>query len=642
LPTNFGKYSILGHLATGGMAEVYLARQAGLHGFEKIVVIKRVRPELTADPEATKYFLDEARLVATLEHPNIAQVYEIGLVNDSYFFVMEYVHGADLRQLMEAAVTKRVKVSLADSVYIMIGVCAALHYAHEKRDREGKPLSIIHRDVSPSNVLISHDGAIKVCDFGIAKAENRTTETTRGVIKGKFAYMSPEQCRSQPLDRRSDVFSIGILLYELSTLSRLFIANSDFDLLRSIIEEEAPPPSSRTRGYSLELERIVLKALSKNPDDRYTTAQAMQLDLEAFARENKLGMSSVNIAALMGALFEKRIDAWLKAQQQGQDLAEYLLDTSVEKEKDDLPVFLPVGTNETTDPIDIEETGVHPRTSQAVAMVAAPSTMPTRHATAVTRAGPNHAWLVGALVAVAAVVGVTVASPHRPGGVDRNMLEADAKRIDNVLDDIARNMQQRASNVAIAPLVRAAIETDAATVHDLATNDHVLAPGPNEVTELFQRRNGTPVSLIRIPPTAAPLEAPAVRTTRFKSDGSSLFAIAGAAVTGPSGIEGTFAIASPVDLAFAKAALADHADKAVLVGLGRDLVLVGTSTAGEQVIVPLANDRGHLVIVPIEKAAAGAAWIDPARIAAGLLAAVLFVVYLFGFRRGRDATVPPR
>src|SRR5215467_8547866 len=149
LPATFGKYSILGHLATGGMAEVYLARQAGMHGFEKIVVIKRVRPELTADPEATKYFLDEARLVATLEHPNIAQVYEIGLVNDSYFFVMEYVHGADLRQLMEAAVTKRVKISLADSVYIMIGVCAALHYAHEKRDRDGKPLSIIHRDVSP-------------------------------------------------------------------------------------------------------------------------------------------------------------------------------------------------------------------------------------------------------------------------------------------------------------------------------------------------------------------------------------------------------------------------------------------------------------------------------------------------------------
>ena len=206
LPEQFGKYALLGHLATGGMAEVWLARQLGLQGFEKIVVIKRARPELS-DAETTQFFLDEARLVATLEHPNIAQVYEIGVVNGSYFFVMEYVDGADLRRLIESSLARFQKVALGDALYIISHICTALHYAHEKRDLEGRPLHLVHRDVSPSNVLISHDGAIKVCDFGIAKASNRRSEDTQsGVLKGKFSYMSPEQCQSKPVDRRSDVF----------------------------------------------------------------------------------------------------------------------------------------------------------------------------------------------------------------------------------------------------------------------------------------------------------------------------------------------------------------------------------------------------------------------------------------------------
>jgi len=236
LPRQFGKYTVLGRLATGGMAEVHVARASGIEGFEKIVVIKRIRPDLASDRETTEAFLHEAKLAATLEHPNIAQVYEIGLVNDSYFFAMEYVHGADLRQLMEAALQREHPISLAVAIQILIGVCAALHYAHEKRALDGAPLDIIHRDVSPSNVLVSHDGAIKVCDFGIAKAATRRRETVRGVVKGKFSYMSPEQCRATPLDRRSDVFSIGILLYELTTLTRLFDGTSDFEVMRKPLE----------------------------------------------------------------------------------------------------------------------------------------------------------------------------------------------------------------------------------------------------------------------------------------------------------------------------------------------------------------------------------------------------------------------
>jgi len=290
LPEQFGKYSLIGHLATGGMAEVWLARQAGLEGFEKTVVIKRARPELT-DRETTRRFLDEARLVATLEHPNIAQVYEIGFVSGSYFFVMEYVDGADLRRLIQSAIAKRYPISFADALYILSQVCAALHYAHEKHDLEGNPLRIIHRDVSPSNVLISHDGVVKVCDFGVAKAQVRKAgDTKSGVVKGKFSYMSPEQCQSKPLDRRSDVFSLGILMYELTTLSKLFRAKTEYDLLQQVVDARIPSPSARVPGYPRELEQIVMKALARDPDDRYPTAQALQLDLEDFARERKLAM----------------------------------------------------------------------------------------------------------------------------------------------------------------------------------------------------------------------------------------------------------------------------------------------------------------------------------------------------------------
>ena len=203
LPEQFGRYSLLGHLATGGMAEVWLARQLGMQGFEKIVVIKRARPELS-DQETTALFLDEARLVATLEHPNIAQVYEIGAVNGSYFFVMEYVDGADVRRLIETSIAKRYPIALADALYIIIHVCTALHYAHEKHDLEGRPLNIIHRDVSPSNVLLSYAGEVKLTNFDIAKTATHTSLFYK--VKGRSATCR----RSRPRARRSTIARICI------------------------------------------------------------------------------------------------------------------------------------------------------------------------------------------------------------------------------------------------------------------------------------------------------------------------------------------------------------------------------------------------------------------------------------------------
>src|SRR3954471_18917859 len=424
LPEQFGRYSLLGHLATGGMAEVWLARQLGMQGFEKIVVIKRARPEL-ADPETTALFLDEARLVATLEHPNIAQVYEIGAVNGAYFFVMEYVDGADVRRLIETSIAKRYPIALADALYIITHVCTALHYAHEKHDLEGRPLNIIHRDVSPSNVLVSHDGAVKVCDFGIAKAHNRKTEDTQsGVLKGKFSYMSPEQCQSKPIDRRSDVFSIGILLYELSTQSKLFRGTSDFALLQQIVENPIPLPSARVPNYPRELQQIVMKALAKNPAERYPTAQALQVDLEEFAREHKLAMSSIRIAKLMAALFEKRNDAWIRAQRAHSDhFIEVGATPAPAGHHTPTPGFLAVGSAPSTP--SSENTPLPTAAMLAERVGTGQSGLgasPARRAPAL--------WLVGALLAAAVAVGVTVVDHTMTTAGDKAMSAALSADVD--------------------------------------------------------------------------------------------------------------------------------------------------------------------------------------------------------------------
>ncbi|MEA2696845.1 MAG: eukaryotic-like serine/threonine-protein kinase, partial [Myxococcales bacterium] len=209
-----GRYELLARLAVGGMAEIYLARAQGMSGFEKLLVLKRILPQHALDPELLRMFLDEARLSATLTHPHITQVYDIGTQGDTPFFTMEYVHGANLREILnaQAAVAGGDRVLPdAHAVSIIAAAAAGLHYAHERRGADGQPLQIVHRDVSPSNVLVTYDGAVKVADFGIAKWTSQRTQTQAGALKGKFAYMSPEQCRSQPVDRRSDVFALGTL-----------------------------------------------------------------------------------------------------------------------------------------------------------------------------------------------------------------------------------------------------------------------------------------------------------------------------------------------------------------------------------------------------------------------------------------------
>lgn len=307
--TRLGKYQLLRRIATGGMAEIFLARAQAMHGFEKQVVLKRILPQHASSEDFIRMFLAEARLAATLHHPNIVQVYDIGEEAGAYFFTMEYIQGEDLRRLVRAARRKQTPIPLAHILHIIMGMAGGLHHAHEKIGTDGLPLGIVHRDVSPSNVLVTYEGDVKVVDFGIAKAAAAQNSTMAGTLKGKIPYMSPEQCRGEPVDRRSDIFSIGTLLWELTTGKRLFAGENEFAILNRVAKADVPPPSSVRPEYPPELEAIVMRALSVHPENRYPSAIDLQIDLEDFAREARLPVSSARMGRFMRALFDEELKA---------------------------------------------------------------------------------------------------------------------------------------------------------------------------------------------------------------------------------------------------------------------------------------------------------------------------------------------
>jgi serine/threonine-protein kinase len=303
-PVKFGKYELVSRLAAGGMAEIFLARTTSIQGFEKYLVIKRILQHRTQDPEFVRMFLDEARVAATLDHPNIVQIYDVGHIDNEYFIAMEYLRGHNLIEIVRAgAKLGYAKPPLEHVVSILTSVCAGLHYAHDKRDFEGRPLEIVHRDVTPQNLVVSFDGTVKVVDFGIAKAATREVETLAGTLKGKIGYMSPEQCKGGAVDRRSDIFAVGIILFELTTGKRLYHERSDFDTLKKIIEGPVPSPRELLPFYPAFLNGIVVRCLQKNPDDRYQTARELHADLDAFARDNQLVTGTVPLSQYMERVF---------------------------------------------------------------------------------------------------------------------------------------------------------------------------------------------------------------------------------------------------------------------------------------------------------------------------------------------------
>ncbi len=302
-PVQFGQYTLVRKIATGGMAEIYLGRQSGTGGFERFVVIKRILPHLTENPEFVRMFIDEMRVAAYLDHPNIVQIYDFGAVGEQYFISMEYLEGRDLRRIMRKASAQDQRIPLGFALCALARVCEGLYHAHTRKDHEGRPLNLIHRDVSPQNVMATVQGAVKLLDFGIAKAESQLTETRSGVLKGKYSYMSPEQASGKPLDHRSDIFPLGTMLFELTTGRRLFTADNELGVLRLVAEADVPLPSAIDPSYPPDLERIVMKSLALRPEDRYSNCRELQHDLEGFVLRRRLLMSPSEIGTYVGDLF---------------------------------------------------------------------------------------------------------------------------------------------------------------------------------------------------------------------------------------------------------------------------------------------------------------------------------------------------
>jgi serine/threonine protein kinase len=375
--TTLGKYEILRKLATGGMAEIYLACVRGQADFEKTVVLKRILPHFAADPKFVQMFLDEARLAATLRHPNIADVYDIDEVNGTLFFTMEYVHGQDVRSIRTAARKRNEMIPLAISLAIVQGTAAALQCAHQMQGADGRPLGLVHRDVSASNVIVSYDGAIKLLDFGIARGNDQRHKTQTGTLKGKAPYMSPEQCRGQRLDRRTDLFSLGVVMFELTLGRRPFRGENDFTIMEQIVHGKAPLPSSIVAGYPPELEAIVMKLLARDPGARYATAEAMLQDLESFVAQHEVWVSSNSVGKYMRAVFADRVDAWERAADDGVSLGQHVAATSISQSHDSRPVVsstafpgLPAAGTPSA-----ELAAVRPRISQPLPAVAEPSSL---------------------------------------------------------------------------------------------------------------------------------------------------------------------------------------------------------------------------------------------------------------------------
>ncbi|MHB1844227.1 MAG: protein kinase domain-containing protein [Deltaproteobacteria bacterium] len=305
-----GKYELLGKIAEGGMAEVFLARQSGPMGFSKLVVIKKILPQLAVDEKFVRMFLDEARLAAVVNHPNVVSIYELAADEDdeSVYMAMEYIDGVTLKRLGETLLARKEQLPVPLALRVLSDACAGLDFAHNLKSSSGEPLRLVHRDVSPENLLITFSGQVKVVDFGIAKAAMSQERTRSGEFKGKFSYTSPEHARGQPLDRRADVWALGIILYWILAGRRPFRAEKPLELLRKIIQDDPRPLREYVPDVPEPLEGVVRRALAKKPDDRFQSARALQDSIEGWIRSSGQDASSARLSDYMNELFPEESD----------------------------------------------------------------------------------------------------------------------------------------------------------------------------------------------------------------------------------------------------------------------------------------------------------------------------------------------
>jgi tRNA A-37 threonylcarbamoyl transferase component Bud32 len=306
-PTMFGKYFLHERLAVGGMAEIFKAKMYGIDGFEKNMVVKQILPQYSRHKDFIQMFIDEAKITVSLSHGNIVPVFELGETDGIYYIAMEQIDGKSLGEVMDAGLDLDDRLSIPHALFVCNEMLSGLDYAHRKTDEKGAPLGIVHRDISPQNILISFEGEVKIVDFGIARAATKVHETRAGVIKGKFGYMSPEQALGHDVDNRSDVFAAGILFYEMLTLERLFQGATDGLTLDRVKRADVPTPSRFNPKLPPQLDAIVFKALARKPEDRYQTAGEMRLAASRFLYAQDVEASSQTLSIYLKGLFAEEL-----------------------------------------------------------------------------------------------------------------------------------------------------------------------------------------------------------------------------------------------------------------------------------------------------------------------------------------------
>jgi eukaryotic-like serine/threonine-protein kinase len=306
-PVIAGKYTLLRRLGHGGMAEVFLAKQMSEGGFEKLVVLKRILPHLAGGAEFVNMFLDEARVAADLRHPNIVTIVDVGRVADTLFMVMEFLHGQDIRKVQRKVAAFGQMIPFGHACQMVIDAAAGLHYAHTKVDLNGKPLSIVHRDVSPQNIIVTFEGSTKIVDFGIAKAAGQSSHTSTGVLKGKYTYMSPEQAQGEIVDARTDQFALGIVLWELLTMRRLFKRDTEGQTLEAIIDGNVPRPKRFRDDVPAAIEEVVMTALARDKHKRFRDCEALAFALEDALAKDGIVHSQSRLAQYMRRLFADQL-----------------------------------------------------------------------------------------------------------------------------------------------------------------------------------------------------------------------------------------------------------------------------------------------------------------------------------------------